>query len=170
MKADRRSNPLAVAATGLILFAAVAVSAGEIVATTDGRRIELRDDGTFRIVPRLKPSDPPTYQPLTVQDIAVDARTLDGRLVEVGGWLVTIISGTNITNLALHDSPSMHGVNLSVRSDELTGDQKRAIFQKCPLVCKAVIRGELRVVSSGSQHHYPRLLPHDLRLTDPLGR
>jgi hypothetical protein len=164
-----RATGGAVPAYALVAFIMLGIisgpcaASGEVVTTTDGRTIELRDDGTFRVLPPT-PREARRYEQIALQDVVLDGDKLNGRLVELRGFLMAFIDGISVSGLSLRETFSSIGVEISIRQDKLSREQKRAILEKCQLGCRAVIKGEL-VVKSSSQ---AEVVAHDHRL-EPLG-
>jgi hypothetical protein len=148
----------------LVGASGVCTASSEIVTTTDGRTIELRDDGTLRVLSSPAPTpEPGAYQQIALEDVALDALRLNGKLVKLRGTLAALVIRTDIVSLTLWQRPSMTGIRLGIRQDRLTRDQKRAILQSCEVTCPAVVRGELIAPSTGTLVS-TEIVAHDLRL------
>ena len=119
-------------------------SADEIVTTTDGRRIQLKSDGTYAVL-NDGTSTLPTrdrYLIIPIEDAALDSAKLHGQLLKIAGYLAPGIERTEVREGALYQSSAMVGVRVSLDLDALTRDKKRELMTACSVLCPAVVRGE----------------------------
>jgi hypothetical protein len=123
---------------------AVLVMAAEVVKTSDGRTLLLKDDGTYEIMGPKGSSVAKTYARIPIVDIALDGERLHRKDVETQGRMAAGTLGSELTSLSLYQQPSMVGVRLELGLERLTREQKRRILTVCTPTCDAVIRGELR--------------------------
>ena len=117
------------------------VGFAEIVITTDGRTIELKEDGTYSI---LKKVDENEYTEVDMVDIYLDRTKWIGKKVKVKG----AITNNMTKNFTINQSSSMVGISFRVHNDGIPKDQVRFALKKCAVICdRAYILG--KVVSHG---------------------
>ena len=117
------------------------VGVAEIVITTDGRTIELKEDGTYSI---LKKVDENEYTEVDMVDIYLDKAKWFGKKVKVKG----AITNNMTKNFTIYQDGSMTGISFRIHNDGIPIDQVRFALKKCPVICRnAYILG--KVVSGG---------------------
>jgi len=105
-------------------------SSAEMVTTTDGRQINLKNDGTYEIV-----KSPPKgeYQTVDIVDLNLDKQAWLGKKVRVKGTLPIPDDGAD--EVLFYQHPSMTGVTLSVNVRTVPKFQIREMMKSCSVLC-----------------------------------
>jgi len=81
------------------------------------------------------------YQKMEVVDIKLDARSLEGKKVEISGFMAQVMTIPAISNTA-------YGVSIYVDPTSLSREERRAIMVNCTNTnCRARLRGVVKMVS-----------------------
>ncbi len=144
------------AVAGAILLACTAHGvASEVVTTTDGRQILLRDDGKYEIVKRgSDEAGGGGYSRMSLTDLKLDIDSLHGKKVEVTAKLMSM-GGM----VMLSDPQQMMDSNpIIADAERLSREDRRFLLTKCETECRVTVRGTVTSVMFQSGLQLDRLV------------
>jgi hypothetical protein len=124
-------------------------SADELVRTTDGREILLRDDGTYEFVSSAEAVD--GYRAMAFEDLRLDIDELRGQRVEVVANVSTMGGMLLLTDPRI----DMDMNPIFAEEGDLSRDERRQIISRCNMSCRLTVRGEVSSImfQSGLRLH-----------------
>lgn len=128
-----------IAITALFLMMAP-VQAGETVTLDDGRKMELKDDGTYRFLSGKADTSVGGFSEIKLADLKVDIKEMSGKRVRVEG------KGTYFgQTLMLGDPDQPFDTSpLFVGIDSLPRDARKWIVTHCGQSCTLIVEGEIK--------------------------
>lgn len=133
-----------IATRGAVLLMAAMVGllsarADEIVETTDGRTILLRDDGRFEFVESRPETPPGTYQRIDFIDLQVDINDM------IGEWIEVRANAQVLGGMTMLSPPGrMFDMNpIMADTDDLPRDDRAFLLRRCSDSCRVTLRGEV---------------------------
>jgi hypothetical protein len=122
----------------IAIVGATSAWAEETVETTDGRKIILRDDGTFKVLEKKMVSSS-SGGTISLNDLKLDIAQMTGKPVSVRGNLSIVGDLAMLgTEGELFDSTP---VNVDLK--KLPREQRKAILEDCSKGCTANITGKV---------------------------
>ncbi len=114
--------------------------ADEVATLTDGRKIELKDDGTYQLIPSKKSADEKGYPEIKLADLKVDIRDMTGKRVRVDG------RGSYFGEMLMLGDPDQpfDASPLFVKTDELPREDRKWIVTHSGQPCTLTIEGEIK--------------------------
>ena len=128
-----------------VAFFAIFVTSGaasEIVLTTDGRQILLRQDGTYEVIQAAKSEEADGYRKIAISDLKLDIAELSGARIEVEAEL------TSMGGMVMLSDPRQQFDMNPIMADEtnLSREDRAHIINRCTPSCRVTARGEIGMV------------------------
>lgn len=129
-------------------------AADQVVPLPDGKKVRLKKDGTYEIVSDDGEGEAERYSEISILDLKVDLKSLNGKLVRTRG------RGTYFAQDLILTDPNVdfdiNGINVMI--ENLSREDRKWIVANCTDGCAIVVEGQVRTDS-----FLPMLAAHSIR-------
>ena len=122
-----------------LVLTAVPSIADETVTIQDGRKVLLRDDGTYELLGNVQNEETRSYRAISFDDLLLDITQLGGQAVRTVGWLHN--DGRFEHFETFYRDRLLGGGRLNLDLTRISRDDKKAVLTRCRVICQVEIRG-----------------------------